>query len=78
MIATLLLAAALLAPGAARLPAYHPATAVARVIAVCSAFPESGRAPRRCAHVDRHRKVAIVDSPAPQIAPVVLTTQLRR
>ncbi|HEY5095289.1 MAG TPA: hypothetical protein VII69_09260, partial [Candidatus Eremiobacteraceae bacterium] len=59
MIATLLLAAALLAPGAAPRPAYHPATAVARVMAVCSAFTAAGHVPRRSARIDRHPKAAV-------------------
>lgn len=78
MIATLLLAAALLAPGAAGLPAYHPATTVARVIAACAALPESRLAERRSVAVDRRRVVALVDVQAPATVPVVLTTQLRR
>jgi len=78
MIATLLLTAALLAPGAARLPAYHPLATVARVIAVCSAYAVEDRAPRPGATASRHRQVAIPNPPEPQIVPVVLTTQLRR
>jgi hypothetical protein len=78
MIATLLLAAALLAPGATGLPAYHPATTVARVIAACVALPEARLSARRSSAVDRRRTVALVDVQAPAIVPVVLTTQLRR
>jgi hypothetical protein len=78
MIATLLLAAALLAPGATGLPAYHPATTVARVIAACAALPAASLAARRSVAVDRRRTVAFVAVQAPAIVPVVLTTQLRR
>ena len=78
MIATLLLAAALLAPGASGLPAYHPATTVARVIAACVALPESRLVAGRPAAAGRPRTVALVAIQAPAIVPVVLTTQLRR
>jgi hypothetical protein len=78
MIATILLAAALLAPGAAGLPAYHPATTVARVIAACAALPESRSAAHRPCVPNRRRTIALVDIQAPAIVPVVLTTQLRR
>jgi hypothetical protein len=78
MIATLVLAAALLAPGATGLPAYHPATTAARVIAACAALPEARLAPRRSIAEDRRRTIATVDVQAPAIVPVVLTTQLRR
>jgi hypothetical protein len=78
MIATLLLAAALLAPGATGLPAYHPATTVARVIAACAALPESRTVASRALAVDRRRTVARVHIQTPAIIPVVLTTQLRR
>ena len=78
MIATLLLAAALLAPGATGLPAYHPATTVARVIAACAELPESRLAASRSVAVGRPRAVSLVEVLAPTIVPVVLTTQLRR
>ncbi|HEY7979844.1 MAG TPA: hypothetical protein VID19_00050 [Candidatus Eremiobacteraceae bacterium] len=78
MIATLLLAAALLAPGATGLPASHPATTVARVIAACAALPESRTVTRRSLAVDRRRTIALVNVQTPAIVPVVLTTQLRR
>jgi hypothetical protein len=78
MIATLLLTAALLAPGAARLPAYHPLATVACAIAVCSAFPVEERAQRPGTSVSRRRRVAIPSPSEPQIVPLVLTTQLRR
>jgi hypothetical protein len=78
MIATLLLAAALLAPGAQGMTAYHPATTVARVFAACAAISESRLAVHRSVAVDRRRTVAPVDVQAPAIVPVVLTTQLRR
>jgi hypothetical protein len=78
MIATLVLAAALLAPGATGLPAYHPATTVARVIAACAALPESRLIAGRPVAAGRPRMIALVDIQAPAIVPVVLTTQLRR
>jgi len=78
MIATLLLAAALLAPSAQGMTAYHPATTVARVFAACAAIRESRLAVHRTTAVDRRRTVAPVAVQAPAIVPVVLTTQLRR
>jgi hypothetical protein len=78
MIATLLLAAALLAPGATGLRTYHPATTVARVIAACTALPESRLAARPTVAVGRRRTMGLVDVQTPAIVPVVLTTQLRR
>jgi hypothetical protein len=78
MIATLLLAAALLAPGATGLPPYRPATTIARVIAACAALPESRLATRRSVAVGRRRTIRFVDVQTPAIVPVVLTTQLRR
>lgn len=78
MIATLLLAAALLAPGAAGLPAFHPATTVARVIAACAALPETRLAASRSVAVGRPKAISLVEVRAPAIVPVVLTTQLRQ
>jgi len=78
MIATLLLTAALLAPGAARLPAYHPLATVARVIAVCAAFPVEVRAQRHGVPDSRRRRISVPHPPEPQVVPHVLTTQLRR
>lgn len=78
MIATLLLTAALLAPGTARLPAYHPLAAVARVIAVCSVFPVEEQAQRPGATDSRRRRISVPNPPEPQVVPLVLTTQLRR
>ena len=78
MIATLLLTAALLAPGTARLPAYHPLATVARVIAVCAAYPVAERTQRQGATDSRRRRISVPAPLEPQLVPLVLTTQLRR
>jgi ABC-type amino acid transport system permease subunit len=78
MIASLVLAAALLAPGAARLPAHSPATIVARVMAVCAAVSMSEAAHRRSTNVGRSMRVIASVASISRYVPLVVTTQLRR
>ncbi|HLJ84357.1 MAG TPA: hypothetical protein VKT51_09325 [Candidatus Eremiobacteraceae bacterium] len=79
MLISLVLAAALIVPDAARLPARCNATAIARVIAVCATQHVADRPAARLNHDVAAPSEALVRREAPPIpAPSSLAVQLRR